>query len=144
MLLFLIVGVSSCQKFESFQENDPSYTSEGYFIKTSNSESELNNFRVEKPLPIKQISDIYVDEKYLYVADYAKGMHIFKNPKDAKPEPLLFINIPALRKFTIKDGFIICDNGNDLISFKISGLDLIGNSSQITDAFAANQERGGF
>ncbi|MBP8156503.1 MAG: hypothetical protein KAX81_05700 [Leadbetterella sp.] len=139
LLFILFVGFTSCQKFESFQENDPSYASEGYFIKTSLSESELSNFRVEKPLPIEQISDMYVDEKYLYVADYAKGLHIFKNPKDAKPDPLLFINIPALRKFTVKDGFLICDNGSDLISFKISGLELIGNSSQITDAFVANQ-----
>jgi hypothetical protein len=140
LLLFIVlIGFSSCQKFESFQENDPSYANEGYFIKTSLSESDLSNFIVEKPISIDQISDMYVDEKYLYVADYAKGMHIFKNPKDVKPEPLLFINIPALRKFTVKDGFIICDNGNDLISFKISGLNLIGNASQVTEAFAANK-----
>lgn len=139
LFLFFVVGITSCQKFESFQENDPSYTSEGYFIKTSMSKADLANIRLEQSKAIEKISDMYVDEKYLYVAEYAKGIHVFKNPKNPKPDALLFINIPALRKFTVKDGYLICDSGNDLISFSVSGLDQVTNFSQMPASFFINQ-----
>lgn len=137
ILLLLVVGCSalSCQKFESFQENDPSYTgNEGYFIKTSLSKLELNNLRLEQPRAVGKVSDMFVDDKYLYLAEYAKGVHVFKNPSSSNPEPLAFINIPALRKFTVKDGFIICDSGNDLLSFRISGLDLLAKACVTLDS----------
>ena len=139
ILLFVIgLGFASCQKFESFQENDPSSANEGYFIKTSLSKLELNNLRLEQPRAVGQVSDMFVDEQYLYVAEYAKGVHVFKNPNDAKPQAIAFINIPALRKFTVKDGFLICDSGNDLISFKITGLDLLANALISTDSLSAS------
>ncbi len=140
LLLFLIleIGLLSCQKFESFQENDPSYSNEGYFVKTSLSKLELNNLRIELPRTLGQISDMFVDEKYLYVAEYAKGIHVFKNPEDAKPQAIAFINIPALRKFVVKEGFLVCDSGNDLISIRVSGLDLLANSSVSVDSLMAS------
>jgi hypothetical protein len=139
LLFVFIVGITSCQKFESFQENDPSYAREGYFIKTSMSKAELGNIKFEQAKTIGQISDMYVDEKYLYVAEYAKGIHVFKNPKSNKPEALLFINIPALRKFTVKDGYLICDSGHDLISVRVSGLDQMTNFAQMPASFFKNQ-----
>lgn len=124
LFLLLMFGWSmlSCQKFESFKENDPSYANEGFFIKTSINPSDLNNISIEKPRAIANISDFFVDANFLYVADFGKGIHIFKNPNDPKPLAVGFINIPALRKFVVKDGFIIGDSGNDLISIKIDGL----------------------
>ncbi|MCP9763592.1 hypothetical protein [Lacihabitans soyangensis] len=139
LLLVFFAGIMvSCQKFESFQENDPSYANEGYFVKTSLSKLELNNLRLEQPRAIGKVSDMFVDEKYLYVAEYAKGVHVFKNPNAVKPEAMAFINVPALRKFTVKDGFLICDSGNDLISFKISGLDLLANRLISVDSLSAS------
>lgn len=138
LFVFFAGTLVSCQKFESFQENDPSYTNEGYFVKTSLSKLELNDLRLEQPRAIGQVSDMFVDEKYLYVAEYAKGIHVFKNPNSAKPEALTFINIPALRKFTVKEGFLICDSGNDLISFKITGLDLLANRLISVDSLSVS------
>jgi hypothetical protein len=138
LLLILGLGTISCQKFESFQENDPTYANEGYCIKTSLSKLELNNLRVEQPRVLGEISDMFVDGKYFYVAEYAKGIHVFKNPDEVKPQAIAFINIPALRKFTVKDGFIICDSGNDLISFRIQGLDKLVNLPSKLDSLAVS------
>jgi|688.fasta_scaffold174762_1 hypothetical protein len=138
LFVFFAGTMFSCQKFENFQENDPSYASEGYFVKTSLSKLELNELRLEKPRVIGNVSDMFVDEKYLYVAEYAKGIHVYKNPNLTKPEALAFINIPALRKFTVKDGFLICDSGNDLISFKIIGLDLLANRLISADSLSVS------
>jgi hypothetical protein len=107
-------------------------------VKTSLSKLELNGLRLEQPQVIGQVSDMFVDEKYLYVAEYAKGIHVYKNPNAVKPEALAFINIPALRKFTVKDGFLICDSGNDLISFKITGLDLLANRLISADSLSVS------
>lgn len=124
LLLSVFVGLmSSCQKFESFQENDPSYANEGYFIKTSLKKTDLGLLKLENPRVLENPSDMFVDGKYLYIAEYAKGIQIYTDPESAQPQPLYFISIPAIRKFSIKDGHIICDNGNDLIAFRISGFD---------------------
>ena len=124
LLLSVFVGLmSSCQKFESSQENDPSYANEGYFIKTSLKKTDLGLLKLENPRVLENPSDMFVDGKYLYIAEYAKGIQIYSHPESAQPQPLYFISIPAIRKFSIKDGHIICDNGNDLIAFRISGFD---------------------
>jgi hypothetical protein len=126
LLLPIFAGLlSSCQKFESFQENDPSYSNEGYFIKTSLKKTDLGLLKLESPQILKNPSDMFVDGKYLYIAEYAKGIQIYSDPESPNPKALYFIKIPAIRKFTVKDGHIICDNGNDLIAFRITGLDKI-------------------
>ncbi len=129
---FFIQYLFSCQKIEDFRENDTSYNQEGYFIKNSILKSQLNDIFIEKPKKIVQISDFFVDGSYMYVGENLKGIHIFKSPESIKPEPFLFLNVPAMRKFTVKDGNLICDNGKDLISYRISGLnnlDLNSSSS---------------
>jgi hypothetical protein len=138
LFVFFAGTLVSCQKFENFQENDPSYVNEGFFVKSSLSKLDLNNLRLEKPRAIVQVSDMFVDEKYLYVAEYAKGIHVFKNPNSVKPEAVAFINVPALRKFTVKDGFLISDSGNDLISFKITDLDLMANRLIFADSLSVS------
>jgi hypothetical protein len=138
LLFAFFVGIlASCQKFESFQENDPTYSNQGYFIKTSLKKSDLENLKLQDPRPVENISDMFVDANYLYICEYAKGIHVFKNPESKTPEPLYFISIPAIRKFSVKDGHIICDNGNDLIAFRIKGFDLLSKFPGKADSVLA-------
>lgn len=129
-----ILVLFSCQKFENFRENDPTYKLEGYFIKNSLLKSQLTEIFIEKPKKVINICDFFVDGNYMYVGENLKGIHIFKSPESIKPEPFLFINVPAMRKFTIKDGNLICDNGKDLIAYRISGLDRLDLNSSSANA----------
>lgn len=129
-----ILVLFSCQKFENFRENDPTYKLEGYFIKNSLLKSQLTEIFIEKPKKVINICDFFVDGNYMYVGENLKGIHIFKSPESIKPEPFLFINVPAMRKFTIKDGNLICDNGKDLVAYRISGLDRLDLNSSSSNA----------
>lgn len=129
-----ILSLFSCQKFEDFRENDSTYKLEGYFIKNSILKSQLTEIFIEKPKKVINICDFFVDGNYMYVGENLKGMHIFKSPESIKPEPFLFLNVPGIRKFTIKDGNLICDNGKDLIAYRISGLDKLDLNSSSSNA----------
>jgi hypothetical protein len=123
--LMMVMLLGSCRKFEDFRESDPSAQSEGYFIKKTIKRGDLDKILLLPSRPVKNISDSYRTDKFLFIAEYGEGVHIFKDPESASPEPLYFLSVPALRNFTVKDDHIICNNGDDLIAFKVKGLDFL-------------------
>jgi hypothetical protein len=119
---FLIMCLG-CQKFEDFRSSDALSKNEGYFIKTLITDSELQNILVKSPQLIGKIGSLFTDDRYLYIGEYLKGIHVYDNRIPSAPKPLLFLQVPAMREFFIKDKTLVCDNGGDLISFNVQGID---------------------
>jgi hypothetical protein len=135
---FSLFGLLSCQKYEDFRANDPSYAGDAYFIKASISDAQLGNIFVDSPKAIEERGDAYVDSSFLYIGEKMLGVHVFKNPEGAVPIPLAFIHIPAMRNFRVEDGHIISDNGNDLIAYRVRGLVNLNVGFSLSDPLLTN------
>jgi hypothetical protein len=100
--------------------------------------SQLGNIFLMPPQALKNISDVFVNQDFMFIAEFGKGIHILQNPEAAKPFPMYFISIPALQKFTVKDNHIICNNGNDIIAFRITGLQFLEKNPTKADSILSD------
>jgi hypothetical protein len=122
-LVWLLVVSLGCQKFEDFREKDPVYQEEAYFIKSFVNQVDLYQIRLASSRKIENVGRLFSDERFLYISDHLKGIQVYKNPDAAQPTPFLFIEVPGIRNFIVKNKHIISDNGNDLIAINISGFE---------------------
>jgi len=138
LALFIGVILGACQKFDDFRENDPTYKNEAFFIKNSLLPSQLNNINLSPPRQIIEVGDVFIDDKFIYVGDNFKGVQIYTDIESASPRPLVYIEIPTMRNFFVKDGNLIANSGNDLIAYRIGGIGVLNDNGGNIDAVVNN------
>lgn len=72
------------------------------------------------PQEIKEAGKIYIKDKWLFVNEVGKGIHIVDNTNPASPIVKNFLNIPGNYDMAIKGDILYADSYIDLVAFDIS------------------------
>ncbi len=70
--------------------------------------------------PLSKPGKIYIKDKYLFINEIGKGIHVFDNSNPASPQAVVFLNIPGNVDIAIKGNRLYADNLTDLVVIDIS------------------------
>jgi hypothetical protein len=79
------------------------------------------------PEPVIQSGKIYLYDKWLFINEQARGVHVFDNSNPASPVPVCFIRIPGNYDISCKDSTMYAQSGFGLIHLNISALPAISD-----------------
>jgi hypothetical protein len=74
------------------------------------------------PVKIIKPGKIYYKDKYIFISERYKGIHIIDNNDPYNPLNIGFINVPGCLDIAIKDSILYTDNAVDLIAIDLSKL----------------------
>lgn len=97
--------------------------------------SEVYNIQTLPPREIKQAGKIYTYGNLLFIGEPKAGIHVFNNADPSNPLAISFISIPGNRDLAIKNGTLLADNLDALVSLDISRLDSVTIASQLFNIF---------
>ncbi|MGD2035155.1 MAG: hypothetical protein PVF73_08885, partial [Bacteroidales bacterium] len=128
LLLALTIAAFSCKDKieETYLVNAPVY---------------LSYEDLRSPVNVKSAEDIiepgkmYFKDKFIYVNEYKKGIHVIDNQDPADPQVIRFIEIPGNVDLAIKGNILYADSYVDLIAIDISDMNDIKEVARIEDAF---------
>ena len=99
------------------------------------SREDLEKVSVLSPQAMKTPGKIYIKDKFLFVNEQAKGVHIFNNTDPKKPLKLAFVNIPGNMDIAIRGTIMYADNGRDLIVIDVANPSQAKIINRIKDIF---------
>jgi hypothetical protein len=85
--------------------------------------------------PTVKAGKVYVFGKYLFQVEENAGIHIIDYSDKAKPVKLTFIKSMGCAEVAVKNGLLITNNMNDLVSVNITNLQDVKEVSRIKNAF---------
>ncbi len=85
--------------------------------------------------PLKAPGKIYIKDKFLFINEIDKGIHVVDNTDPAKPVRLSFITIRGNRDIAIKDSILYADNATDLVALNIANPRNVRIVKRIENAF---------
>jgi hypothetical protein len=83
------------------------------------------SMKSEAPQPLLRTGKIYVYDKYIFINEINKGIHIIDNTNPASPKNIGFINIPGNVDLAVKGNFLYADSFSDIVVFDISNPALV-------------------
>lgn len=126
--MFLFIVFISCQDklYEKYQASVPVYMS-------------YNDLREAvkntEPQALKNPGKIYFKDKYIFINEYFKGIHVIDNHDPANPVEKVFVDIPGNVDMAIKDNTLYADSYIDLVAIDIDDLNNIKEIYRIKDVF---------
>ncbi|RZL02259.1 MAG: hypothetical protein EOO89_29835, partial [Pedobacter sp.] len=72
------------------------------------------------PQKMEQTGKLYVYDKYIFLNEVDKGIHVIDNSNPASPRTISFIPIPGNVDLAVKDNYLYADSYSDLVVFDIS------------------------
>ncbi|NJO92414.1 MAG: hypothetical protein HC831_28175, partial [Chloroflexia bacterium] len=78
---------------------------------------------------------IYIKDKYLFVNEVNKGIHVFDNTNPASPSNVAFINIPGNVDMAIRGNLLYVDSYIDLVVIDISDIQNPHEVDRYSNAF---------
>jgi len=79
-----------------------------------------NNIKSSTPVAIQQPGKIVVKDRYVFLNEVDKGVHIIDITNPAKPVNIAFIDIPGCVDLAIKGAYLYADCYTDLVTLDIS------------------------
>jgi hypothetical protein len=115
-LLILLVLVTSCDnEFETIHTYSKQYNlSKDYpiFLDVSNI---LTNIQVKPSVNPEATFKIASTDKYLFIGEMMKGIHVYEKTDAGHADPLCFIECKHLKAFDLTDDHLYCNNFVDLL-----------------------------
>jgi len=99
------------------------------------SHQEVRKVEALPPQPIRRPGKIYIKDRYLYINEIGRGIHIVDNADPAKPVRLGFLAIPGNQELAIKGDILYADNTLDLIAISLADPRNIRVVKRIENAF---------
>jgi hypothetical protein len=90
------------------------------------------------PVEISYPGKIYIKDKYLFVSESYKGIHVIDNSNPSEPKNIGFIAIPSNADMAIKNNTLYADMYADLITIDISDLKNVKYKTVIPKIFIDN------
>lgn len=87
------------------------------------------------PKEIKESGKIYFYNKYIFVNDKNKGVHIIDNTDPENPVKISFLKIPGNVDISVKNNILYADSFIDLLVFDISEINNIKLVNRLNDVF---------
>ncbi|MBN2613439.1 MAG: hypothetical protein JXB00_17930 [Bacteroidales bacterium] len=86
-------------------------------------------------MPLKKPGKIYVKDKYLFINEKFKGIHIINNADSTNPVNSAFLRIPGCIDMAVKGNILYADNAVDLVAIDLSDPANIVVTKRIKNAF---------
>ncbi|MES1218104.1 MAG: hypothetical protein ABUT20_21535 [Bacteroidota bacterium] len=111
----IIIFLTACRK-----ENAKTYTYTLYkpvYISKSKALASINGSPDE---PIGTTGKIYIKDKYIFLNDVDKGIHVIDNSNPSRPVQIAFLSIPGNLDISVKGNILYADMYSDLLAIDIS------------------------
>jgi hypothetical protein len=106
------------------------------------SDAEYKMIRSLPPQPIVNAGKIAYAAGRLFMVEKNKGVHIVQYTDPASPKKERFLEIPGCYEVSYKGGYLIVNNGSDLVSLDISQPGTVMVASRLPKVFRSIQEAG--
>jgi len=70
--------------------------------------------------PVQAAGKLYIKDRYIYLNEVEKGIHIIDNVDPSNPRQVAFLNIPGNMDIAVKDNILYADTYTDLLAIDIS------------------------
>lgn len=70
--------------------------------------------------PINKAGQLYIKDKYIYLNEPEKGIHVIDNSDPTHPSPIAFLAIPGNDNVAIRGNILYADMYNDLLALDIT------------------------
>jgi len=126
--LLLFVIFTSCQDklYEKYKMSVPVYMS---YTDLRSAVKKIEPQTLENP------GKIYFKDKYIFINEYFKGIHVIDNQDPTNPVEKVFIDIPGNIDMAIKENTLYADSYIDLVAIDIADLNNIKEIYRIKDVF---------
>jgi hypothetical protein len=78
---------------------------------------------------------IYIKDKYLFINEIKKGIHVYDNSNPSAPKPVSFINIPGNIDMAVVDNVLYADSYSDIVVINIENPEKIGVIDRVEKVF---------
>jgi len=114
--LLFILAIASTFLFSSCEQDDCSYSYISYEpIFMSYDEFRSVPVKLQTPRPLKNVGKIYFYNRYLFVNELNKGIHIINNSNPSAPVHVGFLNIVGNVDIAISGNILYADSYTDLL-----------------------------
>ena len=116
LLIALPICFSACVKDDCKQKY--TYT---YYVPIYSTKPEARaNVKSNTPRKLENPGKIYIRDKYIFLNEVDRGIHILDNSNPQNPRNVAFINIPGNRDLAVKGNILYADMYSDLMAIDIS------------------------
>jgi hypothetical protein len=98
----------------------------------------LGQITSEPPRSIVNGGNIVYSGNTLYMVETGKGVHVINYSNPNNPIKERFIAIPACSQASIKNGYLIANNHNDILSIDISSPTTVTVKSRLVNVFTSS------
>ncbi len=82
---------------------------------------------------------LYVRDRYLFIVEIKKGIHIFDNSNPASPRAISFLTIPGTVDLAVRDNILYADSYLDLVAIDISNPASVREVGRVETGFKNGQ-----
>lgn len=136
-ILFFLFGCSKEQaekKYQVYTIYTPVYKAKSDFFKEINGSPEQR---------IENSGKIYLKDKFIFLNEIDKGIHIIDNSDPSHPRQVAFLNIPGNQDIAVKGSYLYADMYSDLLTIDISNPKKAVVKHDLTNVFPARQYANG-
>jgi hypothetical protein len=115
-LIALTICFSACVKDDCQQKYTYTYYIPVYITK----DEARANVKSNAPRKLEYPGKIYIRDKYIFLNEVDRGIHIIDNSNPLTPRNVAFINIPGNRDIAVNGNILYADLYSDLLAIDIS------------------------
>ena len=104
------------------------------------SASEYSQISSQPSIAISNGGKIALVNNKLFMVEQGKGIHVVDYTDPAQPVKERFIKVPGCYEVSAKNGYLIANNGPDLVSLNISNPDTVMVAYRLANVFKSLQE----
>jgi hypothetical protein len=137
-LSIIIISLSGCWSFYKEDEqryNGRTYVRDEAYIPIYGIDSFYSVIKTMPPQPIVESGKIYVLGNTLFQVEQLRGVHVINYSDKSKPVKTAFIKCTDATEIAVKSGFLVVNNGSDLVTVDISDLSNVKEVARVKDAF---------
>ncbi len=102
--------------------------------------SEYSQIISQPPTALINGGKIAIDNNKLFMVEQGQGIHVVNYTNLAQPVKERFIKVPGCYEVSMKNGFLIANNGPDLVSLDIADADSVRVVNRLANVFKSLQE----
>ncbi len=114
----LVSFMAACSKNKTAQKETYTYTiTTPVFAARAEMLAAINGNVSE---PVKTAGKLYIKDRFIYLNEVEKGVHIIDNSNPSNPKQIAFLNIPGNMDMAVQGDILYADTYTDLLAIDIS------------------------
>ena len=105
-------------------------------------QAELRNIQSSPPIPLENGGKIVWWANKIYMVEQGKGVHVINYTDPANPVKERFFSVPGCYEASVRNGYLIVNNGPDLVTLDISVPGNVTVLSRLPNVFSSISEAG--